>query len=165
MERKLILRPDKIAFAGIPDASTGEVTTYHRMRGFKNLSTSKNSTEYTRKYTDMRQEVTDVVGMSESKAFEFDQYVNDPVHDYIASIFEEERLGSAANIVIVTVDMTKGATGNNAVKRTYSVIPDTHGDGTEAYVYTGRFVATNAVEKAKATVAEDGLTATITAGV
>ena len=163
MERKLVLRPDKIAFAGIPDPATGVVTTYNRMRGFKNLATAKNPKEYTRQYVDERQEITDVVGMSESKDFEFDQYVNDPIHDYIAGIFDEELLGDDAKIAILTVDTT--ATGVNATRRMYNVIPDAAGDGTEAFVYTGRFTAADAAEKVTATIAEDGLTATITTGV
>lgn len=164
MERRIIQRPDKIAFAGIPDEE-GKVTTYNRMRGFKNLSTSKNPKEYTRQYVDMSQEITDVVGMSESKDFELDQYVNDPVHEYIAAIFDEERLGDAATIHIMTVDTTVASGSDNAILREYKVIPDTAGDGVEAYVYTGRFVAATPVQKVKATIAEDGLTATKTDGV
>lgn len=156
--RKLTLRADKVAFLKV-----GEV--FNRIRGFKNLATSKNPKEYARQYVDEYQETTDVVGMSESREFEFDQYTNDPVHELLVSIFEEEKRGDAAKVQILTVDKNKATTGNNAVLRTYVVIPDTSADGVDAYVYTGRFAAADAGTAVKATIAEDGMTATITTGV
>lgn len=158
MERKLVLRADKVAFMAV-----GETPTYHRMRGFKSLPTAKNPIEYSRTYVDMYQEVTDVVGVSESKDFEFDQYVNDPVHDVLVGMIDGELLGSDAVVKILTVD--KGTTGVNAILREYNVIPDTSGDGTEAYTYSGRFVASGAIQKVTATISVDGLTATVSSGV
>lgn len=154
--RKLVMRADKVAFMKI-----GEV--YNRMRGFKNLPTSKNPLEYTRAYVDEYGEVTDVVGMSESKEFEFDQYVNDPVHDNLVDIIDNEKLGSDAVVTIVTIDKNK--TTDNATIREYSVIADTAGDGTEAYTYSGRFAAVGPATIETATISVDGLTATITTGV
>ena len=159
MERKLVMRADKVAFLKVAEV-------YHRMRGFKNLPTAKNPVEYTRSYVDQAGEVTDVVGMSESKEFEFDQYVNDSVHEMLVAIFEEEKIGSAAEVTIVTVDKNIATPdAQNAVMRTYSVIPDTGGDGTEAYTYSGRFAALTPPVKAKFTIAAGGLTATEVTGV
>lgn len=157
--RKLTLRADKVAFLKVG-------AEFNRIRGFKNLATSKNPKEYARQYVDEYQEVTDVVGMSESKEFEFDQYTNDSVHDLLVSIFEDEKRGDDAKVDILTVDKNKdGTTGNNAVLRTYTVIPDAAGDGVDAYVYTGRFSAANSGSAVKATISEDGMTATIATGV
>lgn len=156
MERKLVMRADKVAFMEVND-------TYNRMRGFKNLPTSKNPIEYTRAYVDEYGEVTDVVGMSESKEFEFDQYVNDVVHDFLVNIIDNEILGTDAVVKIMTVDKNK--TTDNAVVREYSVIADTAGDGTEAYTYAGRFAAVGPATVETATISADGLTATVTTGV
>ena len=157
--RKLVLRADKVAFMKVGG-------TYNRIRGFKNLASSKNPKEYTRQYVEMYQEVTDVVGMSESREFEFDQYTNDPVHDLLVSIFEDEKIGDAAKVEILTIDKNKDhLTENNAVLRSYTVIPDASADGVDAYVYTGRFSAADVGEATKATISEDGLTATIYTGV
>lgn len=152
MERKLVLRADKIAFMKVNEE-------YHRMRGFKSLPTAKNPIEYSRQYVDEYFETTDVVGMSESKDFEFDQYVNDPVHEYLVDIIDNEKLGSDAIVEIVTVD--KGLETDNAVVRKYSVVAETYGDGTEAFTYTGRFSAISDIERTSATISEDGLTATL----
>lgn len=146
--RKLVMRADKVAFMKI-----GE--TYHRMRGFKNLPTSKNPIEYTRAYVDEYGEVTDVVGMSESKEFEFDQYVNDVVHNYLVNIIDNEILGTDAVVTIMTVDKND----DSAIVRDYSVIADTAGDGTEAYTYSGRFAAVGPAKVGPATISADGLTA------
>ena len=153
-KRKLVMRSDKVAFMKV-----GEV--WHRMRGFKKLPTSKNPEEYTRKYVDEEGEITDVVGISETKEFEFDQYVNDPVHEFLANIIDNEILGSEAQAIIMTVDKNKKT--DNAIVRTYSIIADTSGDGTEAYTYAGKFSALSKIKKTTATVEADGLTAEISA--
>lgn len=158
MERKLILRADKVAFMEIG-------SEFNRMRGFKNLANAKNPKEYTRQYVDERSEVTDVVGMSESREFEFDQYTNDPVHNKMVEIFEDEKLGDDAKVNILTVDKNKATEENNAIMRSYTVIPDASGDGVDAYVFTGRFTAAGPAKAVKATISEDGLTATVTTGV
>ena len=156
MERKLVMRADKVAFMKVAE-------TLHRMRGFKSLPTNKNPIEYTRQYVDEYFETTDVIGMSESKDFEFDQYVNDPVHDELVKIFKDELLGGDAVVTIVTID--KNADGENGVSRDYSVVPDTEGDGTEGYTFAGRFTALTKPEKGTYTISEDGLTAEQTGGV
>lgn len=155
-QRKLVLRADKVAFMKVGEE-------YHRMRGFKSLPTAKNPIEYSRQYVDEYFETTDVVGMSESKDFEFDQYVNDPVHELLVGIIDDEKLGSEAVVEIVTVD--KAIEGENAVTRKYSVVAESYGDGTEAFTYTGRFSAISDIEKTEFTISEDGLTATKVGGV
>lgn len=155
-QRKLVLRADKIAFMKVGEE-------YHRMRGFKSLPTAKNPIEYSRQYVDEYFETTDVVGMSESKDFEFDQYVNDPVHEYLVDIIDNEKLGSEAIVEIVTVD--KGLDTDNAVVRKYSVVAESYGDGTEAFTYTGRFSAISDIERTDFTISEDGLTATNVGGI
>ena len=59
--RTLVPRSQKVLFYGVPAAS-GDTTTYHRMKGFTDVSTSKNAKEYTRQYVDELFEQTDVTG-------------------------------------------------------------------------------------------------------
>ena len=77
--RTLVPRSKKVLFYGVPAAS-GDTTTYHRMKGFTDVSTSKNAKEYTRQYVDELFEQTDVTGYSPSTSYGFDQYAGDPVH-------------------------------------------------------------------------------------
>lgn len=53
----LVKRSDKKAFIGVTKNTT---TTFHRMKGFTQISTSKNPVEYSRKYVDMDFEISDV---------------------------------------------------------------------------------------------------------
>ena len=47
----LVQRAEKLAFYGVP-AQSASAITYLRMEGFTNLSTSKNPSEYSRRYVD-----------------------------------------------------------------------------------------------------------------
>ena len=151
-------RSDKLAFYGVP--SEGGTMTYHRMKGFTTLSTSKNPKEYSRQYVDEETERTDVVGYSPSMSFTFDRSKENALHDDLTSIFDGEKLGADAIRTIVIVDLTK--TDNNAVCRNFSVIPESEGDGTDAYVYSGTFKAAGEKEVGTATSADDWQTVTFT---
>ncbi len=135
MEGTLIKRSDKVAFMGVP--GEGGAYTYHRMKGFTEISTSKNPIEYSRQYIDEAFETSDVTGYSPSISYSFDQYVGNAVHEDLAKISDDELVGSQAIRPIIVVDMTK--TADNAVKRDFSVIPDSEGDSTDAYTYSGTF--------------------------
>ncbi len=164
--RKLVARARKVAYA---NTGTPELPIWTRMRGFLSLPKAKEAIEYSRQYVDEYFETTDTLGMSESQEFEFDRYTNDAVHDKIAKIFDDELIGDDANIEIMVVDFTPGLTGEapeqwDAIKRLYSVIPDTEGDGTESYKYSGTFKAKTAVEKVKVTAPEGDKSKVVTIG-
>ena len=93
--RTLVPRSQKVLFYGVPAAS-GDTITYHRMKGFTDVSTSKNAKEYTRQYVDELFEQTDVTGYSPSTSYGFDQYAGDPVHADIVKITDNELIGSNA---------------------------------------------------------------------
>ena len=115
-DRKLVKRSDKVSFLGcVKDGSE----TFNRMRGFTTLSSSKNPTEYSRRYVDEEFETTDVTGYSPSIDFGFDQYTGDVVHEEMVDILDNEKLGTEARRNIVTVDFSKstGEGNYNAVKR------------------------------------------------
>lgn len=156
--KKLVKRHQKVAFYGV-SASEGGEATFHRMTGFTGLSTAKNPKEYSRQYVDEAFEQSDVTGYSPSMSYAFDQYKGNIVHEDIIKISDEELTGDDAVREIVLVDFTeksKAGTECRAVKRNFSVIPDSEGDGTDAYTYSGSFKTKGAVEKGYVTIsAED----------
>ncbi len=155
VEKKLVQRADKVAFMKVKDK-------FHRMQGFTGLSTSKNPKEYTRQYVDELFETTDVVGISASIEFAFDQFVGDPVHEELVRIIDEEIIGTDAVVEIMVVDFTKkGKTDGQfeARKRRYSVIPNTEGGSLDAYTYEGTFRVNSTTEKVLATTTDEWLTA------
>lgn len=156
-EKRLIQRADKVAFAKIAD-------TYYRMEGFTSLATNKNPKEYTRQYVDQIFETTDVVGISASMDFGFDQYTGDPVHDYIVDIIDNEKIGTDAGIEIMAVDFSKPGENEgefHAKKREYSIIPNTEGGSMDAYTYEGTFKVKAAPEDVIVTSSDEWKTATI----
>ena len=131
------------------------------------LSDGKNSTEYSRQYVDEASERSDVVGYAPSMDYEFDLYTNDAVQKKLATITDDELLGSDAQVTIVMVDLfeVKSEDPNTctARKRDWSVIPDTEGDGTDALIYKGSFKAAGEIIKGTATTTDSWQTCTFTA--
>lgn len=153
---KLVIRSKKVAFM---ETATD---TFKRMTGFTSMATSKNPQEYTRKYVDEDHETTDVVGMSTSMDYEFDQYEGNEVHKKLAEIADEEMLGDDAVVNIVVVDFTEkeGEGSFKAVKRAFAVVPEGDGDGTEAYTYSGTFKVKGERIKGTATSSDNWETCT-----
>lgn len=157
---KLVRRRDKIPFM---DVSTTSVELFKRMRRFTEFSTNKNAQEYSRTYIDEDGETTDVTGYSEEKSYGFDQYTDNPVHEKIVDITENEKTGNDALVKILVVDKTKPIdNGYKARLRTYAVIPDTDGDDTNAYTYSGTLRKNTAFTVGKAVLSENEQTATFT---
>ena len=161
----IVKRHEKLAFYGVPTASGGSTTyTFHRMKGFDTISTSKNPKEYSRQYVDEDHEQTDVVGYSPSIAYTFDRYAGNTVQADIVKITNQELTGNDALVDIVVVDTADTQSGGcTAVKRAYAVIPDSEGDSADAYTYSGNFKVKGGRVLGTATVSEDGLTCTFTA--
>lgn len=161
---KIVGRHQRVAFMNV---STGEESAnYQRMTGFTQMTNSKNPKEYSRQYVDRESEDTDVVGYSPAISYSFDRHTNTPVHERIAKVHDGELTGSDALVDVVIVDFfaTSGAEGTYvARKRTYAIIPDADGDGTDALIYTGSLKSKSDIEEGTATVSEDGKTATYAA--
>lgn len=152
---KLVKRSEKVAFYGVK--GTGETYVYHRMQGFTDMSTSKNPIEYSRQYVDEDFEQADVVGYSPSIAYGFDQFAGNAVHEDIAKVSDDELIGTDAVRPIIIVDLTKEGTEENsfaAVKRDFAVIPDSEGDSTDAYTYSGNLKVKGEKIKGTATSAD-----------
>ena len=135
---EIIKRCKKLAFYGVP-VKNGDETTYefHRMKGFDEISTSKNPKEYSRQYVDEEFEQTDVVGYTPSITFGFDRFSDDSVHTDIISIFDDEKVGADAVRPIIMVDLADDR--YIAIKRDFAVVAENEGRGLETYKYSGTF--------------------------
>lgn len=154
-EKKLVQRADKVAFMKVDDK-------FQRMQGFTGMSTAKNPKEYTRQYVDELFETTDVVGISASIEFAFDQFVGNPVHDKLTQMIDDEVVGTDAVVEIMVVDFTKKGQAEGqfeARTRKYSVIPNTEGGSLDAYTYEGTFRVNSNTEKGTATSTDKFMTA------
>ena len=130
---ELIKRSGKVAFFGVPKEGGSGDPTFKRMKGFTDMSQSKNPSEYSRKYVDEDFEQTDVTGYSPSISYTFDMYNGNPVLEDIVKITDNELTGNDAIRDIVLVDIAS----KKAVKRSFAIVPDTEGDSTDAYTYSG----------------------------
>lgn len=158
---KLVKRSRKVAFM---DVSTTSIPNFLRMTKFTEISKSKNATEYSRTYVDEDGEVTDVTGYSEEIAYSFDQHTDNLVHDKIVDITDNEKTDADALVKILQVDFTKPkGTGYEARLRIYSVVPDSEGDSTDAYTYSGAFRRNSNMTIGTATMNADNTKATFVA--
>lgn len=158
---KLVTRNKKVAFMNV---STTGVANFLRMTKFTEISKSKNPTEYSRTYVDEDGEVTDVTGYSEEISYAFDLHTGNLVHQKIVDITDNEKVGDDALVQILQVDFTKQVGGGYEARlRTYSVVPDTEGDSTDAYTYSGSFKKNGNMTIGVATMNADNTVATFTA--
>lgn len=141
MKGNIVQRAKKLAFYGVK--GTEGTTVYHRMKGFTKLETEKNPSEYSRQYVDELFEETDVTGYSPAVAYEFDRYADDPVHQDMVALTDGEMVGDEAIRTLIMVDLAVPNDDGSypAISRDFAVIPDSEGDGTDAYIYTGAFRA------------------------
>ncbi len=134
----VVKRCKKLTFYGVPQ-NAGEETTYtfYRMKGFDDITTSKNPREYSRQYVDEEFEQTDVVGYNPSISFGFDRFSDDAVHNDMVEIFNREKVGADAIRPIVMVDTESD--DKSAIMRDFVVVAESEGSGTDLYKYSGSF--------------------------
>lgn len=161
-KQKIVKRSERLSFMD----TTGDGASFARMTKFTSLKGSKNSKEYSRQYVDMDVESSDVVGYAPAIEYSFDRHTDTPVHEKIAEITDDELLGTDTYVDIVTVDKFAVDSKGNAParKRTYSVVADSEGDGTDALIYSGNFKAVSEITEGYATTADEWQTITFTAG-
>lgn len=134
-------------FASYMNTGTSESPTFTLMgEGFTSLTEGKNPNEYSRHYVHEITERTDVVGYATQIDYTTDTYTNNPVIAKIAEVTDKELTGTAAQVEIVNVNLynDSGSSSSHAYeafKRTYAIIPDQKGDGTDALIYSGSFKA------------------------
>lgn len=158
--QKLVGRHKRLAFMKT------EENTYSRMTGFTTLNETKEAKEYSRQYVDEAAERTDVVGYATGIEYGFDRYTENDVQKKIASITDDELLGAEAQVEIVTVNIFEDDGKGNcpARKRTYSIVPDSIGDGTDALIYSGTFKAVSDIVKGYCTTTDGWKTCTFKEG-
>lgn len=161
-KQKIVKRSERLSFMD----TTGDGASFARMTKFTSLKGSKNPKEYNRQYVDMDVESSDVVGYAPAIEYSFDRHTDTPVHERIAEITDDELLGTDTYVDIVTVDKFAVDSKGNAParKRTYSVVADSEGDGTDALIYSGNFKAVSEITEGYATTADEWQTITFTAG-
>lgn len=158
--KQIVKRHQRVAFM---NTGTDNAPVFTRMKNFTDMTNSKNPKEYSRQYVDEEFEESDVVGYAPSIAYSFDRHTNSPVHEKIAKIHDGELTGSDTLVDILIVDLFTADKESNqceARRRKFAVIPSDDGSGTDALIYTGTFKAKSVKEECKATVSEDGQTAT-----
>ena len=141
---KLIMRYQWAAYLGCLSASGNTVTETFNLigEGFTSFPEKKNPKEYSRKYVNYKTEKTDVIGYAPSIDYSCDCISDDPAVQEIIKIHEGELVGSDTHRSIISVNLWEEDDGVcPATKRTYAIIPDAKGDGTDALVYTGTMKA------------------------
>lgn len=154
---KISKRSDKLAFFG-----EDKVSTFTRMRGFTEFSMSKNPVEYSRRYIDEKTERNDVVAYAPSISYSFDRFAGDSVHDQLVDIADNEKVGADAVRYIVIVDLSDEADQKSAYMREWTVIPDSEGDDTDAYTYSGSLKANGEIVAGTAVSDDNWQTITFT---
>lgn len=141
MANDLIMRYQWEAYMGCLGDSETEVFNLIG-EGFTSFPEKKNPQEYTRKYINYKTEKTDVIGYAPSITYSADCVSDDPVVQEVVTIHETEAVGTATHRNIVSVNRWKETAGKcDATMRTYAIIPDEKGSGTEALIYTGTMKA------------------------
>lgn len=148
---KIYNRADIVNFM---NTGTSQAPVFTRMQGFTEGGKSLNSSTYDRRYIDEKTERSTVTGYSTEIAYSFDRVVGNAIHEKIAEIHDKELVGEVVEI------LTVNTVTHEARLRNYSVIPDTDGDSTDAYTYSGNFHADGDITEGTATVSSDGMTAT-----
>lgn len=162
--KKIVQRSKRVAFMNITKMDSEPI--FERLTNFTTMTSSKNPKEYSRQYIDEDAERSDVVGYAPSIEFSYDRHTNTPVHERLSEIHDRELLGNDAHVEIVSVDLfsDNGKGICRATKRTYAVIPDTDGDGTDALIYSGTFKSVSEIEEGYATSQDGWKTAVYTKG-
>lgn len=162
VKEELVKRSRKVAFMGVVSEDT---ETFTRMTKFTDFSKSSNPTEYSRQYVDEDGEVTDVTGYSPEISYAFDYYTNNAVHSDIIDITDNEKTGDDAVRNIIIVDFTRPVESQRnqyyGKKRPYAIIPDSEGDSTDAYTYSGTLRNKGAFEEVKVQSSDGWKTCTV----
>ena len=111
--------------------------------GFTEFKESKNAVSYQRRYINETSKRTDITGYAPEIDYETEIYSDSPAISKIRQITDRELTGDDAKVEIISVDTFEAAVSGaySAIKRTYTVIPDEIGDGTDALCYTGTMKA------------------------
>lgn len=156
-EGQVYNRADIVNFMGLDLNSA----TFQRMKGFTDNGKSMNSTTYDRRYVDEKTERSDTIAYATAIAYGFDRMVGNAVHNTLAKIHDDELTGEV--LPIVTVNFNEPVEGGYKAKyRLWSVAPESDGDSTDAYTYSGSFKANGSMIEGVAKVIEGNTNDTLT---
>ena len=148
-EGQVYNRADIVNFMGLDI----NATTFQRMKGFTDNGKSMNSTTYDRRYVDEKTERSDTIAYATAIAYSFDRMYGNVVHNIITKIHDDELTGEI--VPIVTVNFNEPVEGGYKAKfRLWSVAPESDGDSTDAYTYSGSFKANGSMIEGVATIIE-----------
>ncbi len=150
-------RHKMLGFYGVPTTTEGVTTvTYRRMQYFTEATKNKNPNKYSRKYIDEKSERSDVTGYAEAVSYAFDRHRGNAVLQDIIRIGDRELVGDDARRSIIWADIEIG----EAVKRDYSVIPDSEGGDANVYTHSGSLEASGEPVFGTATSSDGWMTVT-----
>jgi len=112
--------------------------------GFTEFREVKHPISYGRRYIHESIRRTDVTGFAPAVDYAFEVCTNDPVISLLRRITDTEKVGRDAWVDICTVDLFENTDIQGvypASCRTYTVVPDTCGEGTDTLLYTGTLKA------------------------
>lgn len=145
-ENELVMRYQWEAYMGCTIGTNPAINLIGE--GFTAFPKAMNAKEYTRKYVNDKTERTDVIGYAPSIGYSCDAIPDDPCVAEIIHITDNELIGTDTHRDVYSVNRwTENSNVCEAWKRTYAVIPDNKGDGTEALVYTGTLKAVSDLVK------------------
>ena len=137
----MVKRSERLAF--IKSAGSGG-TGYMRMKGFTELSVNANPKEYTRKYIDEEFERSTVTSYQPSISYKFDYDAENDAQKIFLNVSEFELTGDDALCSIVIVDLALGTddvNGYYATERDFYIIPDSEGNDSDMYTFSGTLKA------------------------
>ena len=149
-ELQVYNRADIVNFIGL----TLNATVFQRMKGFTDGGKSLNSSTYDRRYIDEKTERSDVIAYATEIAYGFDRIKGDAVTEMLAKVHDDELVGFTRPIVTVNFNEPVEGGGFKAKMRNWSVQPDSDGDSTDAYTYSGAFKANGSIITGVAKVVE-----------
>lgn len=142
MENRLVPRSEWRAFM---NTGTKAAPVWSLMgEGFTDLEKTLSPTAYGRRYVSENTERRDVLGYSPSLSYTCDVYSKDPVVERIDRVTDRELIGADAQVDIVLANLYapgETAGGCAAFLRTWAIMPDSKGAGTESLALSGKFAA------------------------
>lgn len=148
-EGQVYNRADIVNFMGL----TLDASIFQRMKGFTDNGKSLNSITYDRRYIDEKIERSETTAFATEIAYAFDRMYGNAVHNILADVHDKELTGFIVPILTVNFNEPIGD-GYRARFRTWSVNPDSDGDSTDAYTYSGAFKANSSIVEGVATIVE-----------
>ena len=155
----MVKRSEKLAFIKV-----GTDGKFVRMSEFTELSVSANPKEYTRKYIDEDLERSAVVSYQPTISYKFDYNDESDVHKIFLNVSENELVGEDTLCTVAIVDLYREVEGGcEASARDFYIIPDTEGDDTDTYTFSGSLKAGGKKVFGTATSSDNWQTMTFTA--